>query len=403
MPLRTLAVSELTRYLKDKLESDYKLSNLWVQGEISNFKRASSGHLYFTLKDERSSIRVVMFRSRAYQVPFMPENGMSVLVRGYVSIYEQSGQYQLYAQELESSGTGALHVALEQLKKKLHGEGLFDERNKKGLPRYPNCIGLVTSPAGAAVQDMIGILRRRWPGIKIILAPVKVQGNEAPREICAAIDLFNALEEVDLLIVGRGGGSLEELWAFNTELVARSIFNSRRPVISAVGHETDFTIADLVADLRAPTPSAAAELAVPDYLESRRYLQNLFSRLLLWMKDKIKDSRRRLESYLKSPAMVRPLQSLTAQRRQRVDEGQAKMLNLLLHRITGQRGRLAELAGRLQVLSPLATLARGFSICETAGGEAVKSFKQAPAGSSVGVRLHEGFLRCEVKDSQPGN
>jgi len=396
--MRTLTVSELTRYLKDMLENDHFLANLWVEGEISNFKRASSGHLYFTLKDEFSCVRVVMFRSRAFRLAFMPEDGISVRVRGYISLYEQAGQYQLYAQEMEPSGAGALFKAFEQLKKKLHQEGLFDQKFKKALPKFPQRIGLVTSPVGAAVRDMIGILRRRWPGIEIILAPVKVQGNGAPREICAAIERLNGMTGMDVLIVGRGGGSLEELWAFNTEAVARCIFNSRIPVISAVGHETDFTIADMVADLRAPTPSAAAELVVPDSLDTRRHLQNLSSRLARSMVERLREQRRRVESCLKSPVMLRPADVFTGRRRQAVDQLQKQMLNSMSQIIARDRSRLSELAGRLETLSPLATLARGYSICTSSEGDIINSSAQAPEGSLINVYLHRGSLRCQVKE-----
>lgn len=398
MFIRTLTVSELTRYLKDKLESDHYLANVWVQGEISNFKMASSGHMYFTLKDEKSCLRAVMFRSRAMELPFFPEDGMSVIVRGYISLYEQAGQYQLYAREMEPTGAGALYIAFEQLKQRLEREGIFDQKYKKNLPRYPEHVGLVTSPVGAAVQDMVGILRRRWPGIRITLAPVTVQGDDAPREICAAIEKFNVTRSVDVIIVGRGGGSLEELWAFNTEVVARCIFNSGIPVVSAVGHETDFTIADMVADLRAPTPSAAAEIVVPDSLDTRRYLQSLFSSLIRCMNDKLRENYRRLEFCLKSPLLLRPVETLTAGRRQAVDQLQKEMFNIMSQILARDRSRLAARASSLQALSPLATLARGYSICTTPGGEIIRSSTGVPEGSRVDVHLHEGCLCCEVKE-----
>lgn len=396
--MRTLTITELTRYVKDLLENDHLLANLWVEGEISNFKQATSGHLYFTLKDEYCSVRAVMFRSRARYLNFQPEDGMSVRVRGYISLYERDGQYQLYVLEIEPSGAGALYIAFEQLKRKLQQEGLFDPKFKKPLPAFPGRIGLVTSPVGAAVQDMINIIRRRWPGIEIILAPVKVQGDDAPREICSAIQLLNSIKGIDVIIVGRGGGSLEELWAFNTEPVARSIFNSRIPVISAVGHETDFTIADMVADLRAPTPSAAAEVAVPDSLETRRYLQNLYFRLIRTMVERLKEQRLRMEYCLKSPVMLRPVDTICSQRRQTVDQLQRQLLNLMSQIITRDRSRLAELAGRLETLSPLATLARGYSLCTSPEGNIIRESRQVSEGSRVNVYLHKGSLHCEVKE-----
>ena len=401
--MRTLTVSELTSHIKDKIENDHVLANLWVQGEISNFKAAASGHLYLTLKDRNSCVKVVMFRSRARFLNFLPEDGMSVVIRGYISVYEPSGQYQLYAQGIEPSGTGALYVAFEQLKKKLHQEGLFDDQSKKELPEYPRRIALITSPTGAAIRDMIGILRRRWPSLQIILVPVKVQGNDAPGQISSAIELVNSFREVDLAIVGRGGGSLEELWAFNTETVARAIFSSRIPIISAVGHETDYTIADLVADLRAPTPSAAAELAVPDGLDTRRYIQNICSRLTRTMVETIREQRQRVEISARSPVMLRPVDSLTSRHHQVVDQLQKQLLNTFSQSISRDRSRLSEQAGRLQALSPLATLARGFSICTSEKGEIIHSSKQAGEGQHVNIYLNDGSLDCEVKNRYPAN
>ncbi|MTI84155.1 MAG: exodeoxyribonuclease VII large subunit [Firmicutes bacterium] len=401
--MRTLTVSELTSHIKDRIENDHVLANLWVQGEISNFKAAASGHLYLTLKDRNSCVKVVMFRSRARFLNFLPEDGMSVVIRGYISVYEPSGQYQLYAQGIEPSGTGALYVAFEQLKKKLHQEGLFDDQVKKELPKYPRRIALITSPTGAAIRDMIGILRRRWPSLQIILVPVKVQGNDAPGQISSAIELVNSFREVDLAIVGRGGGSLEELWAFNTETVARAIFSSRIPIISAVGHETDYTIADLVADLRAPTPSAAAELAVPDGLDTRRYIQNICSRLTRIMVETIREQRQRVEISARSPVMLRPVDSLTSRRHQVVDHLQKQLLNTVSQSISRDRSRLSEQAGRLQALSPLATLARGFSICTSEKGEIIHSSKQAGKGQHVNIYLNDGSLDCEVKNRYPAN
>ncbi|MEW5899644.1 MAG: exodeoxyribonuclease VII large subunit, partial [Bacillota bacterium] len=237
-------VREITEHIKSLLDNDYLLTNVWVKGEISNLKQAVSGHLYFTLKDEFSSLKVVMFRSRVAELSFRLENGMAVIVRGYISVFEREGTYQLYAAEVEPEGLGALYVAFEHLKEKLRQEGLFDPEHKKRLPFLPRCIGIVTSPTGAVVRDMVGIIQRRWPGTEIVLFPAAVQGETAPQEIAAGIEWLNRFDRVEMIIVGRGGGSLEELWAFNTEKVARSLFNSRVPVISAVGHETDFTIAD---------------------------------------------------------------------------------------------------------------------------------------------------------------
>ena len=395
--MRTLSVTELTAHIKDRLENDHFLANLWVEGEISNFKRANSGHIYLTLKDPRACIKVVMFRSRARYLTFLPTDGMSVLVRGYISVYEAGGQYQLYAQEIQPSGTGALYIAFEQLKERLFQEGLFDPSHKKAIPQFPRRIALITSPTGAAIRDMLGILRRRWAGLQIIVVPVKVQGNDAPAELSAALKLVNKLNDIDTVIIGRGGGSLEELWAFNTEMVARAIFNSVIPVISAVGHETDFTIADMVADLRAPTPSAAAELAVPNMLDTRRHVQNIHSRLTRCMAEKIREQRQRLRASLSSPVMLRPSENLTSQHRQTLDRLQRQLTNAVAQITSRDRGRLAEQAGRLQALSPLATLARGFSICTTDEGDIIRDSGQTCPGQYINVYLHKGSLRCQVK------
>lgn len=397
--MRVLTVSELTRHIKELIDKDYLLANVWVKGEISNFKAASSGHFYFTLKDDRSCLKVVMFRSKSRQVPFRPENGMAVTVRGYVSVFERDGVYQLYAAEIEPEGTGALFLAFEQLKEKLKKEGLFDQKYKKALPLLPRRIGIVTSPTGAAVRDMIEIIKRRWPGREIILVPVLVQGEGAPSAVARGIQLLNRLEDVDLIIVGRGGGSLEELWAFNTEIVARSIFDSKIPVISAVGHETDFTISDFVADARAATPSAAAEMAVPDRKEMFRYVQALKDRLFHSLIKKVEEGKQRLSSCLACRVFDRPVDFICGERQQSLD-----MLNRLLAQginsaIEREKNRLAVLAGRLQALSPLSTLARGYSICTTAdGGRVVSDAESVEPGEKLNVRLYKGMLQCIIED-----
>lgn len=394
--MRTLSVTEVTGYLKEILDDDLLLSNLWVEGEISNFKRAASGHLYFTLKDEYACIRAVMFRSRARVLQFQPEDGMSVRIRGYVSIYERDGMYQLYTLEMEPAGVGALYAAFEQLKNKLAREGLFNREFKKSLPPFPARIGLVTSPVGAAVRDMINIISRRWPCVELILAPVKVQGSSAPREICRAIRHLNDNEDVDVIIVGRGGGSLEELWAFNTELVAREIFNSRVPVVAAVGHETDYTIADLVADLRAPTPSAAAEMVVPDAGEMQRYLRGIQACLARAAAGKVREHRLRLSSVLARRVLLDPVAAMCSPRRRDVEYLLKQAANSVAGVVIKERARLAEIAGRLEALSPLSTLARGYSICTKPGGEIVKKADQVQTGDRVDVRLYKGKLSCTV-------
>jgi len=394
--MRIYTVQQLTGHIKAILESDLLLTDLWVKGEISNYKKAASGHIYFTLKDSCSSIRVVMFRSRARLLQCNPGNGLAVRVRGYVTVYDRDGQYQLYAEQLEPEGTGALFAALEQLKQQFSAEGLFEQNRKKTLPRYPRCIGLVTSPTGAAVQAMLHILRRRWPQIKIILAPVAVQGEAAPREIARALERLNQLDNVDLIIVGRGGGSLEELWAFNTEPVVRSIAASHIPVVSAVGHETDFTLADLVADLRAPTPSAAAELTVPDRAELKRLLAMQKVRLTRCLGVQIRGLQQRLNYCVRSRVMAKPVDRLIEQRRQDVDSLARELAGGARMSTKSLNNRLSLLAGRLDALSPLATLARGYSYTLDPAGRVLLNAGQVQVGDMVKVHLSQGAIRCKV-------
>ncbi len=402
--MRILTVQELNQHIKTLLEKDYLLVNVWVKGEISNFKAASSGHFYFTLKDNYSCLRVVMFRSRSRSLLYRPENGMAVTIRGYVSVYERDGAYQLYAEEMEPDGTGVLYLAFEQLKERLQKEGLFDPGHKKALPLLPRRIGVVTSPTGAAVRDLVEIIKRRWPGLEIILVPVLVQGESAPPDVARGIQMLNKLGGVDLIIVGRGGGSLEELWAFNTEIVARSIYNSKIPVISAVGHETDFTIADFVADKRAATPSAAAELAVPDKREMARYVLTLKNRLYRAVNDKLRGCGQRLAACLSNRHFTRPLDVFCGARQQSLDF-LAHRLNQGVRSSVGDKERkLAILAGRLQTLSPLSTLARGYSICTAPDGKRVfYDMDSIKIGARLSVRLYRGLLHCIVEGKKTDN
>lgn len=392
---RVLTVRELTRYLKELLEEDINLSAVWVRGEISNYREHYSGHVYFTLKDDAAQLRCVMFRSRAATVRFKPENGMSVIAVGAVGIFERDGQYQLYVEDLQPDGVGALHVAFEQLKQRLAAEGLFAPERKRPLPLLPRRVGVVTSLAGAALRDIITVSTRRWPQVSLLVAPVAVQGEEAPPQIARAIAALNRVPDVDVIIVGRGGGSLEELWAFNDETVARAIFQSRAPVVSAVGHETDYTIADFVADLRAPTPSAAAECVVPDVRELQRQLTAQTARLRSGLRRHYERCRARLDAQLKRPALARPLTGLR-QRQQAVD--------LAVHALAAAHGRLmvdgkarlATLSGRLQALSPLATLARGYAVCQLPDGTVVRDAGQLRRGDDVKVKLARGAAACRV-------
>lgn len=396
--MRILTVRELTRHIKNIIDGDYLLANVWVKGEISNFKAASSGHLYFTLKDNVSTLKVVMFRAKSRSLVFRPNNGMAVIVRGYISVYERDGTYQLYAGEIQPDGTGALYLAFEQLKGRLQAEGLFDPKHKKSLPLLPRRIGIVTSLTGAAVQDMVEIIRRRWSGLQIILAPVLVQGEGAPPDIARGIHLLNRWGGVDLIITGRGGGSLEELWAFNTEIVARSIYNSTIPIISAVGHETDYTIADFVADVRAATPSAAAEMAVPDKREMDRYIRALNSRLYGAINEKAAGYKQRLNACLTGRVFTRPLDVICGNRQQSLDYLSHRLVQVITNLAGKKEKRLAVLAGQLQALSPLATLARGYSICTTPDGKHVISDAgSVEVGEKLAVRLQKGILDCIVE------
>ncbi|MGE5614164.1 MAG: exodeoxyribonuclease VII large subunit [Bacillota bacterium] len=392
-----LTVSEVNKRIKDILSKDAILSGLWVKGEISNFKNHYSGHFYFTLKDEKSVLRCVMFRSNASALAFVPEDGMKVLIRGYVSVFERDGQYQLYAEEMQPDGVGALYVAFEMLKKKLQAEGLFDESRKKKLPYLPRTIGVVTSSTGAVIRDIINVLSRRFYNVRIKLYPVQVQGEQAAGQIAAAVRRLNELGIVDVIIVARGGGSLEELWAFNEEIVARSIYESRIPVISAVGHETDFTIADFVADVRAPTPSAAAELVMPERSVVENRLDSLKMRLRNAAVKKTSMERLALKRLAGSVAFKQPYNKIY-QERMMLDVQKRYMLNALAALKAEYGKRLSLLAARLDALSPLSALARGYGIVKSIKDNTlVKSVYSIAAGDMLEVRLVDGSIDCTVE------
>ncbi|TEB06664.1 Exodeoxyribonuclease 7 large subunit [Pelotomaculum schinkii] len=399
--MRILTVHELTKHIKTLVEKDHLLVNVWVKGEISNFKAHSSGHLYFTLKDDLSCVKVVMFRSKSRLVPFQPKNGMAVTVRGYVSVFERDGTYQLYAEGLEPDGTGALYLAFEQLKKRLEQEGLFDRRHKKSLPLLPRRIGIVTSPTGAAIRDMLQIIGRRWPGREIMLVPVPVQGEAAPQAVAGGIKLLNQVGGVDLIITGRGGGALEELWTFNTEIVARSIFHSKIPVISAVGHETDTTIADFVADVRAATPSAAAEIAVPDRKDMARYIRTLKTRLARAVDEKLAASKRRIESCLLNRVFTSPLNAICGVGQQSLDQLESRLRQAMYGTLERAGSHFAVLAGRLNTLSPLATLSRGYCICATLDrNRVISDTASVEIGEQLSLLLHQGRLEVVVEKKE---
>lgn len=392
-----LTVSEVTRIIKSLIEETPTLSDLLIKGEVSNFKHHSSGHMYFTLKDSKSRLRCVMFRSYSSQVGFRPEDGLTVIVRGSAGVYEASGDYQLYVREMYPAGQGALFLAFEQLKKKLEAEGLFQEERKRALPFLPQTVGVVTSPTGAAIRDIISVLHRRNPGVDILLAPCLVQGEGGPASVAAAIELMNRANLADVLIVGRGGGSLEELWTFNDEMVARAIAASAIPVVSAVGHETDFTIADFVADRRAPTPSAAAELVVPERAALARETGERYLRLSQALQRLVNGWRDRLQLLSASPVLVRPSDRLY-QLRQQVDELARLAETSLGQTLSSEKASLQTAVAKLDSLSPLATLARGYSICQLAKtGDVVRSVSQVRPGTRLLVQVGDGTFGCRAE------
>lgn len=413
-------VSQVNAHVKALMDGDSLLAGLLVRGEVSNYKCYPSGHHYFSLKDEQSSLRCVMFRKEAVRLRFRPANGMQVVAFGRVSVFPRDGQYQLYCSELMPDGRGELDEAFERLRRRLEEEGLFDPGHKTPLPRYPKKIALVTSPAGAAVRDMLRILGARWPLARVLVVPVRVQGQEAAGEIAAAIRRLNARTDVDLIITGRGGGSKEDLWAFNEEQVARSIYRSDIPVISAVGHEPDVTIADYVADLRAATPSNGAELAVPDRADERSRLIQLDRRLARALEARLGGARRELER-LKGSRVLRdmraPIQdrqlALDALRRRMalavrrasdggrlaLDARKERLPAAVKARLAAQRGRLGRLSAGLDALSPLKVLGRGYAIARS-GADVVSSVGQVRPGDRLEVLVSDGALRCEVKEKE---
>lgn len=387
--MNSLTVSELTAYIKQLVDSDMLLSNVTVTGEISNFKLHSSGHMYFSLKDENAIIKCVMFRTYNARMRFMPEEGMRVIVRGYVSVYPPGGTYQLYAEEMQPDGTGSLYLAFEQLKRKLEAQGWFAQERKKPIPRLPRAIGIVTSPTGAVIRDMLNILQRRYPNVRVIIYPSAVQGVEAPPQLIRGIRYFNEAKNVDVIIIARGGGSIEDLWPFNDESLARTIYESQIPVISAVGHETDFSISDFVADLRAPTPSAAAELAVPEkkVLKERLliYEKNLVNSLLM----RLKREREKVASLASARCITRPFERID-NLRQQLDGKQRELALVARTRLEKHRAALASRAGRLDALSPLTVLSRGYAIAQKEDGSVIKSVRALDAGERITVRVADG-------------
>ncbi len=398
--LLTVSVSQLNHYVRRVIEHNGYLKNICIKGELSNCKRHPSGHIYMTLKDEGSVLRAVMFRSAAASLRFAPEDGMKVLAQGRISVYEPGGVYQLYIDRLEPDGEGALYAAYERLKKKLEAEGLFDPAAKKPLPAYPKVVSVVTAASGAAVRDIINILRRRWPLAAVKLFPVPVQGDGAAAQIAEAIARLNRHRIGDVMIVGRGGGSIEDLWAFNEEVVARAIFDSNIPIISAVGHETDFTIADFVADLRAPTPSAAAELAVPDAAEKQQQIAALRSTAVAELRRRLQICRTKAEQLSRHPALTGFAAGLS-DRRQTVDKLQENSRRALCAYAEKLQHRLSVQIGKLDALSPLAALSRGYTYASLPDGSLLQSASQLTPGARFHLRLKDGKAACSAEDILP--
>lgn len=399
MQRNVLTPSQVSQYIKGFMEQDRLLSGLMVRGELSNYKLHPSGHHYFSLKDGQGSLRCVMFRSDAASLRFRPQNGMQVIAAGRVTVFPRDGQYQLYCARLIPEGVGDLHLAFEQLKNRLAEEGLFDQAHKKPIPRCPATIALVTSSSGAAVRDMVRILGARWPMANIKILPVRVQGEGAAQEIAAAIQWANFYQAADLIITGRGGGSMEDLWAFNEEVVARAIYGSEIPVISAVGHEPDVTIADFAADARASTPSNAAELAVPDQNEVYAALLSNQERLVSSMEGRLEGYRRTLNRLAASRMMVEP--ALYWKEKRLLLDFQSQRLTHGLERITAERReRLAKLAAALDALSPLKVLGRGYSIARRENGQLIVSVADGVPGEHFTLTVSDGALDCEIQSSE---
>ncbi len=396
--MAVVTVSQLNNYMKRYIDNNVHLTNLYVKGEISNYKKHYSGHIYMTLKDENSAIKAVMFKWSAASLKFDVENGMCVIACGKVSVFERDGQYQLYIDSMTPDGVGELYVAYEQLKEKLEKEGLFDSSVKKTIPKYPRRIGVVTSPTGAAVRDIINVITRRYKLADIYIYPAQVQGIGAGDTVAKGIEFFNKHQLADVLIVGRGGGSIEDLWAFNEEIVARAIYDSEIPVISAVGHETDYTISDFVADLRVPTPSAAAEMAVPSALELRSNLQMTSGRLLTLLSRLCEIKRQKLATLTARSAFA-DFKSTIDNKRMVADSLMKECADSYEKIVIDRKHRFANIASKLEALNPMAVLTRGYSIAQTTGST-IKSVDDVNVGDCFGLILRDGKLNCQVVDKE---
>lgn len=402
MGIRTLTVSELNSYLKRILMYDPILNNIVLQGEISNFKFHNSGHCYFSLKDNNSKIKCVMFRSDSSNLSFIPENGMNVIAKGYISIYERNGEYQLYVSSLEEIGLGRLHIEFEKLKQKLSKAGYFDEARKQKIPFFPRRIAVVTSPTGAAIRDIISVITRRNNLANILIYPVLVQGEQSSIQIAEAIEKLNEIEDIDVIILSRGGGSIEELWAFNEEIVAKGIYKSNKPIISAVGHETDFTISDFVSDLRAPTPSAAGELAVPPIADIKNTLDFFYNSIKSNFTNRLSSLRDNLNNYSEG-RITKYLSFKVKEEQQNLDILYSNLSGSMTMEMSSLKEALSSLGENLNNLSPLSTLERGYSILlDEKKDKAIKTVEEVEIGDDVNILLHSGIIKCTAKEILKG-
>jgi len=394
MKINPISVTQLNMYIKEKVAEDDYLKSVFVSGEISNFKHHYTGHMYFTLKDEESLVKCIMFKSRTATLNFVPKDGLKVCVLGSVGVYEKNGEYQIYVDAMKEDGTGSLYEAYEKLKAKLEEEGLFDQAHKKEIPMFPKTIGVLTASTGSVIRDIINVSSRRNPNVHIRLLPVAVQGDGAAQTIVDGIKLMNEKKLADVLIIGRGGGSLEDLWAFNEEIVARAIYDSEIPIISAVGHETDFSISDFVADLRAPTPSAAAELAVPDVMNLQATIDNYEDRLKLALKRKIELMRMQYEKCMNSYVYKDPLKNLN-ERYITIDNCVKELSTSIMNKLNEAKRESSNLITKLDTLSPLKTLVRGYTITEYEG-KVISSSKDLKKDMEVDIRFNDGSKKAKV-------
>ena len=395
MEYNPITVTDLNRYIKNKIDGDEALNNVLVKGEISNFKHHYTGHMYFTLKDENSLIKCIMFKTYTPHLQFVPRDGMKVMVLGTVSVFERDGVYQIYCKAMQEDGMGSLYTAYEELKNKLEKQGMFDKEHKKPIPKMPKCIGVLTSNTGSVIRDIINVSTRRNPNCYIKLLPVPVQGKGAAEKIAEGIEIMNKYKLADVIIVARGGGSLEDLWPFNEEIVAHAIYNSELPVISAVGHETDFTIADFVADLRAPTPSAGAELAVPNVADILIDLEKYNNRFKNALKKKIELMRLRYEKCMTNRVFKEPLQKIN-ERYIVIDKLVKQMQNSVTVKVKDDRAKMTELITKLDTLSPLKTLARGYTLTTDASGKVINSSKNIKKDEELVIKFYDGDAKVKA-------